>query len=288
MKKIFLTISSILSLIVLSTILTAWSSGDNASRSKHLAGPDPGFCGDPANGLKTCCDCHSDGSPTFTADMMTSDVPALGYKPDSTYNITATVSLTGYSKFGFQVSPQSATGAPQGTLVNTSTQTQITTAFGCQYILQNSTGNTGTGTKTWTFKWTAPHTLIGNVTLYGAFCAADGDGTDQGDNIFTTTLVLHPLGTGVNEISNDINVSVFPTIVNDQVHLSYNLNNSQAINISLIDATGKVCETLFDGRQNEGRQDLTLNMSSAHGNGVYFIRVNSQGFNTVKKIFIQN
>jgi uncharacterized protein (TIGR03437 family) len=49
---------------------------------------------------------------------------------------------------------------------------------------------------TWTFNWTPPASASGNIILYAAGNAANGDNNFTGDHIYTTTLTLTPAGSG--------------------------------------------------------------------------------------------
>jgi uncharacterized protein (TIGR03437 family) len=51
---------------------------------------------------------------------------------------------------------------------------------------------------TWTFNWTPPASASGNIILYAAGNAANGDNDFTGDHIYTTTLTLTPAGTSGN------------------------------------------------------------------------------------------
>ena len=77
-------------------------------------GVPAGMTGSPGDG-DNCTSCHG-GTATTTASLITSNIPASGYIPGATYTITATNSLTGSGKMGFEVSPQNAAGDLLGTL----------------------------------------------------------------------------------------------------------------------------------------------------------------------------
>lgn len=71
-------------------------------------GAPAGMTGSPGDG-DNCTSCHG-GTATTTASLITSNIPASGYIPGTTYTITATNSLTGSGKMGFEVSPQNVAG----------------------------------------------------------------------------------------------------------------------------------------------------------------------------------
>jgi hypothetical protein len=164
---------------------------DSNTALSNTGGAPAGRAGDPAGGSQTCRNsCHSSGpAPIAQTGWITSNIPVSGYTAGSTYTITATITRAGHSKFGFEVSPQSTAGVVKGTLTVTSSQTHLTSG-NTNYITQSSTGTSGTGSKSWTFNWTAPATGQGPVTFYGAFNATNSNNSDTGDSIFTSTLVV--------------------------------------------------------------------------------------------------
>ena len=104
--------------------------------------------------VSSCTFCHT-GTATTNPGMITSNVPLSGYMPGNTYTITATVTQASRVKFGFEISPQSSTGALLGTMIATSpTETKIIGTG--KWITHRLAGTAGTGTRTWTFDWTAP------------------------------------------------------------------------------------------------------------------------------------
>jgi hypothetical protein len=117
--------------------------------------------GSPGDGA-SCAQCHGQAATT-TAGLITSNIPAEGYTPGQTYQITANNTLTGSGKYGFEVSSQNATGTQLGTLA---AGTGSKLVGGTKYVTQS---NASSSTHTWTFNWTAPAVGTGPVTFYGAF-----------------------------------------------------------------------------------------------------------------------
>ncbi len=120
--------------------------------------------GSPGDGAN-CTECHG-GTATTTPGQITSNIPAGGYVPGITYQITATNPLTNAGKMGFEVSPQNAAGAQKGTLVAGSGSQLV---GGTKYVTHT---NANTTNNTWTFSWIAPAAGSGAVTFYGAFARA--------------------------------------------------------------------------------------------------------------------
>ena len=173
MKKRLLTLG-----VIMATVLLVFSS------SYLVSSPDgapSGVSNDPSSGSANCTNCHSGTAtiPATTVANITTNIPAAGYTPGVTYTITATVNYAGRTRFGFQVSPQNAAGTKLGTLINTGNQTKLVGSG--KYVTQTQAGNSGTGTKTWTFNWVAPVAGTGTVTFYGSLMAANNNGGTSGD-----------------------------------------------------------------------------------------------------------
>jgi hypothetical protein len=127
----------------------------------YPTGAPPAKTGSPGDG-SNCTECHG-GTATTVTGWITSNIPASGYVPGQTYQITANNQITGSGKFGFEVSPQNVAGTLLGTL---------TAGVNSQLVGSNkyvTHTNANTSVSSWTFNWTAPAAGTGQVTFYGAF-----------------------------------------------------------------------------------------------------------------------
>ena len=179
-KKVVLFSALLVCCVILSDFIA------NQATTNASGGP-AGNTGSPVDG-QNCTACHNSAPAVPNAGLITSNVPVSGYVPGTIYTITA--SVTGAStKFGFQASPQNASGDLMGTLINTSTETQLTGA-GSKYITHTSSGTSGIGSKVWSFNWTAPVANAGNVTFYGAFNVTNSNNNSLGDTIKLASLII--------------------------------------------------------------------------------------------------
>ena len=152
----------------------------------YLIGAPSGKANDPASGNSNCTSCHS-GTATTNAAIgnITTNIPASGYVPGTTYQITANVVYAGKTRFGFEISPQNSSGIQKGTITITdATNTKIVST---KYVTHTSAGNTGSGARSWSFNWTAPATGTGNVTFYGALLVGNNNGSESGDLTYITS-----------------------------------------------------------------------------------------------------
>ena len=290
MKKIYLVITAI---AVLSFVY-AFENGSGSMNSVfHTMGAPAGYSGDPAGGNKTCntAGCHSPGPvPQAQTGWITSNIPTTGYVPGSVYTITATATRAGHIKFGFEVSPQSAAGVQLGTMTATSTQTTlVTSATGVAYITHNNTGTAGTGSKTWSFDWTAPTAGSGAVNFYGAFNITNASNTPALDTIYTSVLnVIENTSVGIanrNIALSEINV--YPNPAADFVTVKFNPTTKGVLNIQLIDATGRLITNLMNETVTTNELEKHFAISELNiQSGVYYLKFNLNEKTLIKRIMI--
>lgn len=154
-----------------------------------VSGPEARYTSAPGD-LGNCTVCHDDhqvnsgpGSVTLT------NIPAI-YTPGQQYTLTVTTQQSGRSKFGFQLTAIDSDGDRAGTLTSLGSDTQvnpITGSRGRQYIQHTSQGTNATsaGRRIWQVRWTAPAEDVGTVRFFFAGNAANNDGTNRNDFIYT-------------------------------------------------------------------------------------------------------
>lgn len=264
MKKILLLSSAItiFSIAIISTLNTT-----NASSSL----PPNSTAGAPADaGGATCTNCHSGTAVTQTTGVISSDIPGSGFIGGTTYNFT--VSMSGASAYGFEMTPQTATSniglgtwiAGAGTSVST------------KYIKQ-SAKKTG-ASATWSFQWTAPTTAT-TVTFYGAFNYANNNNNDLGDIIKTSSVTYFANTAGINENTNVLPVSVFPNPTSDALYIKSSEIFSKGVIYSI---DGKLVKTISE-------QELvskTISVSELTS-GVYYLHISSNNNKTYTSKFVK-
>ncbi len=161
--------------------------------SADSGGPVPSRTGAPGEQTCAIAQCHI-GTPVNTGGgtLTISGMPA-NYVLNQNYTITITLSQGARVRFGFEATVIDDTGKAAGTI--TVTDTSRTKSFPGtvggnlrRYISHTENGNSGSNQATWTFRWTAPATAVGRITLYVAGNAANNNGSaDSGDLIYTTS-----------------------------------------------------------------------------------------------------
>ena len=266
MKKILLLSSAItiFSIAIISTLNTT-----NASSSL----PNDGNAGAPADaGGATCATigCHSGTAVTQTTGVISSDIPGSGFIGGTTYNFT--VSMSGASAYGFEMTPQTATSSTGlGTWI-----AGAGTSVSTKYIKQ-SAKKTG-ASATWSFQWTAPTTAT-TVTFYGAFNYANNSGTALGDVIKTSSVTYFANTTGIKENTNMLSVSVFPNPASEALHITSTEIFSNGMIYSI---DGKLVKTISE-------QELvskTISVSELTS-GVYYLHISSNNNRTYTSKFVK-
>ena len=259
----------------------AFNGGGDETNSTSGA---PSACaGDPASSGATCKGCHSPGPAVTTlSGIFSSNIPPAGYTPSTTYTITANFVRPGHVKFGFEATPQNTAGTLKGTMANINAQTKL--ILSNKYITHTSSGVSGSGSKLWSFTWTAPATGQGPVTFYGMFNATNNNGSDSGDSIFKATMVMTENTTAVQNPNPEIfSFSTYPNPVSDFLNVKFYLAETSSAEMELFDIRGNKIAALLSETELSGEMDKSFDISS-YPQGIYFLRLNVNENSSLKKI----
>ena len=219
MKKYLLIIPASIVLAIFFYPTTSISNG----------GGSPGGKTDSPNDGASCTGCHYAGSGTGAS--ITTNIPANGYTPNQVYTITANISHSGINKFGFEITAEKNSG-------NTKTGSFLVTNSAEMKFVNNNTaithksgGTSGNGSRTWAMDWEAPSAGTGDITFYGAFIAANGNGQNTGDNYHSTNLTI-------NEAA--VNSVIDLSGVNDFTFNTITKNIESNSNVAIYDISGKL------------------------------------------------
>lgn len=213
--------------------------------SYHTGSPG-GRTGSPGDNGNTCTGCHT-GTANTTFGWITTNVPTSGFVGGQTYTITATGTHTGVVLFGFELTVEDAQGNKVGTLQLTDpVRTKFTN--GGDAVTHTEDGITPTGnTNSWSMNWVAPTGVSGNIGIYAAFNAANGNGNNSGDVIYKSSIFISPYTpppalTSINPDEADQGESFQATIIGSNtnftgspsVSLRYSQNPAEIINASSV------------------------------------------------------
>ena len=140
----------------------------------------------------------------------------------------------------------------------------------------SGTGGTGT-TYGISIPWTAPAAGTGSVKIFGVLNGSSGhDIANQNyyqaaTPITITEAVSH---VGINELSDMLSgFNVYPTPMNDNVTVSFDLKTASSVNVSLISMDGQVVKTFMAQESlNEGTFNRAFNVSGLT-QGVYLVKL---------------
>ncbi len=178
MKKTTKVVLSVFAIAISSVIVSEMADARNNPAANNI----DGNTGSPSDG-NDCTSCHNQTNMTVTANI-TSNIPSSGFISGQTYTITASVSSSGKTKYGFEVSPQNkSNGNIIGAIANINATTNIRN--GSKYITHSNNNWSGT----WSFKWTAPGSATATSGLaanswyfYGSFLTTNAGNNQGGDN----------------------------------------------------------------------------------------------------------
>lgn len=274
-KKLLLTGVAFAGLLLVSTLFTP-----AVPVHSSTSGAPAGKTGSPGDGAN-CTQCHS-GTATAQQNLITTDIPPGGYAPNYTYHVTATVAYAGRVKFGFQVSPQNASGTKIGNMVATNTAATQVQSSG-KYITHKTAGTSGTDGRTWTFDWKAPASGSGPVTFYGAFNCTNNLNNSSGDVVYLSNITYQEDPSAVAEYVNQVHFNVFPSPAVSEISLVMETNENITAEIFGID--GKKVKSLEVTDVQAGVK-IPVDVQDL-ASGVYFVRIASAGKTGIQKFVKQ-
>ena len=233
-------------------------------------------------GEQTCLNgCHS--SYTLNSGSGSVAINVVGvtngeYVPGQSYTVEVTVAYAGRSLFGFGCEALLSSGANAGTLTaGSDSHTGNATVSGNsrRTVTQNQNSGAIANTKTWSFTWAAP-AAGGDVTFYAAGLAANGNGNESSDYVYTTNLTLSS-AVGVLEVDQaDLALQVFPNPTQDLVQLNYTLQNSGTVEVQLFDVRGSLIRSMGKSNQGVGAVNQTFSIADLAA-GTYCIQLRLDG-----------
>ncbi len=235
----------------------------------NSSGPPLSRTGAPSEQTCAASGCHTGTAVNSGGGTLTITGMPANYTLNQEYDITITLSQSGRQRFGFQATVIDDTGKEAGTI--TITDAARTQAFpgtvGAnlrRYINHTFSGTSGSNTISWTFRWKAPATAVGRITVYAAGNAANNNGSNGGDLIYTTSAsaqapVAVPAVTTVSAASFAGGAS----LAQDMIVAGFGSN----LSVNVVSATTSPLPTQLDGTEIEVR-DATSTTRKA---GLFFV-----------------
>ncbi len=152
----------------------------------YTGGSPGGKTGSPGDGGATCTQCHA-GTAQVQGGLISTTIPFSGYEPGQTYTITVSANMAGISKYGFELTAESAGGVKQGSFSITD-PARTKKVNGGKAVTHTSGGTVASGNSiSWSFDWTAPAAGTGQITFYTAVNATNSNGGTSGDQVYKGT-----------------------------------------------------------------------------------------------------
>lgn len=246
-----------------------------------------------APGETSCTGCHG-GTANTGPGMLSFDLGGVTqYVPNQTYTGTVKLKQTAVDKFGFvSLALVNSNNTTIGTfsLIDT-VRTRLFVDGSRNYV-----GHTPCGADVsppdstqWQFKWTAPATNVGNITLYLGSLATNHNHATSGDNTYTSSIVLTPSTTSINEIPGIVSeLNVYPNPASDHLSVSFQAHISEAVSIELIDINGRKIEVFKRELLSPGIIKKSIDIKDKNIKpGIYFMKVCAGDKFISKKISIQ-
>lgn len=251
-----------------------------------------GNSGSVGDGGTTCAQsfCHDDASPQFNSGLgsISTSIPASGYVPGQTYTITASINKSGHNKFGFELTSETPTGTKTGMLSSTSSSTQTTN--GGDAITHTSSGNSGSGGRSWSMDWQAPSAGTGEVVFWAAFNVTNSNGGTGGDTVHVDSITVQEDSSSTAipsaRMYHKESLKVFPNPARERITIkgvSKDLGEGELI---LRDLHGKAIRTLYSGDLSylNGRSfELDKDLSE----GAYLLDLDGEKERALKRILVR-
>ncbi len=165
-------------------------------------GPPPMRTGAPVDGGLNCTACHRTFAPANSGSGRIS-ITAGAYTPGVKQNILITILDPDAQRWGFQMtarlrsdeSKEAGTFTVAAPLRVRCADGSDAPCNGGKEFIEHTAPATQLGTRNqgmFTVEWTPPAQDAGEIIFYAAGNAANGDATNNGDHIYTTSLVIRP------------------------------------------------------------------------------------------------
>ncbi len=238
----------------------------------NSAGPETRRTGAPGEQTCNASGCHAGSANNSGGGILTiTGVPA-NYSPNQEVDITVTMVQAGRIRFGFEATVIDDQGRAAGTItVTEQTRTQLFSApVGSnlhQYVMHSFGGtspNGGSNQGRWTFRWKAPAQDVGRITFYAAANAANNNGSETGDLIYTTSVSTQPAPSVANIAT--VSAASFAsntTLAPDSIVAGFGSN----LSVNIVSATTNPLPTQLDGTEIEIRDATSTDRKA----GLFFV-----------------
>ncbi len=241
-------------------------------------GPPDGRTNAP--GETNCTACHT----TFPLNSGLGSLSVTGvpgaYEPGTSYDLTVTLADPVAQRWGFELTLLDGGGDSAGSLATVNTDVQLSTTGTRTYAKHTSAGTHPgtTGSHAWTINWTAPVAGAGDITLYVAGNAANGNFANTGDRIYATSVAWTEGGlSAVPDAAVARLGDNYPNPFNPRTTIRYTLDAASPVRLTIYAVDGRLVRRLEDGSREAGEHRVVWDGLDGGGraapSGTYLYRL---------------
>ncbi len=289
LKYIILTLIILVSSVLAKEVYTFSSYGF----PDHTGAPTPGGV-NQATCSKSGCHVGKALNDASGNTVFTSNIPADGWQPGITYDITTKISKADVTAFGFMTMAWGNKDSLSTGMLAAASDSKAQVIYSWSgsantYATHKATSLSGQNSNEWSFKWTAPTTGTNDtVTFFNTFVATNSNGKPAGDYVFTK---VHKIGKSslVTARFDGLDVHsqliLSPTLVDDILTISSNMQVSGNIHLSVRDLNAKEVLRTTE-HSNMLSSGLKIDFSFLKS-GVYILNIENNGMLVSKKFIKQ-
>ena len=243
-----------------------------------------------APGETTChnAGCHNSFALDSGPGTFTILVPAA-YAPGDTAALTVRLEQQDVDRFGFQISVRDADGEKVGQFeLANATRTRFASEDR-DYVTHRYSGTRQSDVAEWGVRWIAPDADVGPVTFYAAGNAADGDGTNDGDYVYTAEQVVESASSvGVVLATTPAHVTLqglYPQPATATTRVEYALPAAVPVTVTLYDALGRQVQRQPLGMQAAGARQARLDVAALPP-GLYLVELATPAARQVRTLVV--
>lgn len=254
----------------------------------NSSGAPAGRTGSPGdNGVTCAAGCHTASNPiNQTVDIDVSDIPAAGYIPGQTYDITVTGNRGSFNgpEIGFSFTAERASDNTKvgGLMAGTGTQLNGT---GQSHITHTSSSiGISSNENSWTFQWTAPATGTGDVSFYAVCVFANANNANSGDKVLNVGPITVSEDNTVSLTEETLRPKFYPQPATDYVRLAFD-QQTDWLQVRMYNSAGQLVQQLWYSDQ-PGEHDVRIELSDV-AKGTYWVEFTSERGALMKPLLVQ-
>lgn len=271
-------------------VVTAILSLNISPASSYSSGPPDGKAGDPPE-YADCTQCHS----TYPVNSGIGTLQFLNlppeYHPDSVYTFTISLENPGQRIWGFEMTPLLEDESRGGWLTPLDANVQVSSPGNPDrdYAKHTTTGNfAGAASASWQVQWTAPPASSGSVEFYLAGNAGNGDGSFNGDYIYTVDNVIPEAILGVSDPilslpQTQTLLDAYPNPFNPTITVDLQGAPGETIQLQVLNLQGQLLNHHQLEFNTGGVTSIHMNLTD-QPSGLYIVRALYPGGSVTKRI----